>query len=131
MATLHAALPRRANGANKDDRHAQHAVAEGLDRDGTIGGIVSGSHIGESAPVSPTRLRTTSLPTPSTQTTPSARKITSPTRGSSRKSVSGPSALARLARLSDISDFGCDGTSVHRTVHPKCFAKSTSGIAIA
>ena len=37
----------------------------------------------------------------------------------------------RLARLSDISDFGCDGTSVRRSRQPRCFAKSTSGSAMA
>ena len=56
------------------------------------------------------RVRTTPSPTLSTQTTPSALSITSTTRGSSSKSVSGPSALlsalARLAWLSDSSGSG-------------------------
>ena len=75
------------------------------------------------------RVRTTPSPTRSTQTTPSALSITSTTRGSSSKSVSGPSALlsalARLAWLSDSSGWERGGTSVHQSAGPKCCAKST------
>jgi hypothetical protein len=52
-----------------------------------------------------------------------------------RKLARGPSvllsALARLAWLSDSSGSRRGGTSVHRSVDPKCCAKSTSARAIA